>query len=219
METTQAAAGRRARNMRDKRERIFQAAAELFAAKGFGEVSTQEVSERADVASGTLFRYASSKAELLLMVFNEEFRRALELGRERAAEEPDAAGAVVQMVLPVVEAVAADPENSVVYQRELLFGAAGEHYRNQGLLLVAELEERIASRLMTEAEEHGLVPDSDRARLAGSTVFAVMLMAVSRSSTGAHAGRDVVADLSTQVAQAAAGYLAALSPHEFSSKE
>lgn len=51
-----AAASRRDRNMRDKRDRIFRAAAELFAERGFAAVTTQEVSDRADVAAGTLFR-------------------------------------------------------------------------------------------------------------------------------------------------------------------
>ena len=48
-----AAASRRDRNMRDKRDRIFRAAAELFAERGFAAVTTQEVSDRADVAAGT----------------------------------------------------------------------------------------------------------------------------------------------------------------------
>ena len=63
-----AAASRRDRNMRDKRDRIFRAAAELFAERGFAAVTTQEVSDRADVAAGTLFRYAATKSELLLMI-------------------------------------------------------------------------------------------------------------------------------------------------------
>ena len=77
--------GRRARNMRDKQDRIFRAAAELFAERGFEDVSTGQVSERADVAIGTVFRYASSKGELLLMVLNDMLRTALEAGAERGA--------------------------------------------------------------------------------------------------------------------------------------
>lgn len=78
--TAATAASRRDRNMRDKRDRIFRAASELFAERGFAAVATQEISDRADVAAGTLFRYAASKSELLLMVYNEEFRAALEDG-------------------------------------------------------------------------------------------------------------------------------------------
>ena len=64
---TELTVGRRVQNMRDKRERIFRAAHELFTERGFDRVTTQEISERADVATGTLFRYAASKSELLLL--------------------------------------------------------------------------------------------------------------------------------------------------------
>ena len=42
-----AAASRRDRNMRDKRDRIFRAAAELFAERGFAAVTTQEAANAA----------------------------------------------------------------------------------------------------------------------------------------------------------------------------
>ena len=78
MITTDALArpGRRDRNMQDKHGRIFQAAAALFEAHGYAGVTTQAISERADVGAGTLFRYASSKDELLLMVLNQALRAA-----------------------------------------------------------------------------------------------------------------------------------------------
>ncbi|MGP3708967.1 helix-turn-helix domain-containing protein [Gordonia paraffinivorans] len=43
--------------------------------RGFSAVTTQEVSARAGVAAGTLFRYAATKSELLLMVYNEVLGR------------------------------------------------------------------------------------------------------------------------------------------------
>ena len=46
--------GRRDRNMQDKHGRIFQAAAALFEAHGYAGVTTQVISERADVGTGTL---------------------------------------------------------------------------------------------------------------------------------------------------------------------
>jgi AcrR family transcriptional regulator len=199
--------GRRARNMRDKHDRIFRAAAELFAERGFGQVSTQEISDRADVAAGTLFRYATSKAELLLMVFNEELREASRRGEQQAAKEPRTAEAVAQLVMPILERVAQTTENSAAYQRELLFGPAGQQYRVEGLRLIAALERRIAVRLVADAERDGLPADEDQALLAGSTVFAATHLAIARSTTGAHPNRDLFADLRTQIAQVVTGYL------------
>ena len=60
--------GRRERSKLQKRARIFTAARTLFAEHGYAEVTTQQIAEHADVAAGTVFRYAATKAELLLMV-------------------------------------------------------------------------------------------------------------------------------------------------------
>ncbi len=56
-----------------KRERIMTAARELSAEHGVSGVTTQQIARRADVAVGTLYLYASTKAELLIMVQNEKF--------------------------------------------------------------------------------------------------------------------------------------------------
>lgn len=202
--------GRRVRNKQEKLDRIFRSAADLFAVKGFGAVSTQEVSERADVAAGTLFRYAASKGELLLMVYNEELRQALADGRQRADDRDDAVDAVVEMVLPILERADGSPENSAMYQREMLFGSPDEQYRREGLTQIAQLERGIADRLVDEAQRRGLRADSDAALLAAVTVFAAIHLTVARFSTGAHSHRDLVSDLRTQIAQVAAGYWAAL---------
>src|SRR5699024_779280 len=54
------------------------------ALSGFSEVTTLEIADRADVASGTVFRYAASKHELLTRVFNDLVREAVSEGRRRA---------------------------------------------------------------------------------------------------------------------------------------
>jgi AcrR family transcriptional regulator len=72
--------GRRERAKRDKRERIMAAARELFAERGVSGVTTQQIADRADVAIGTLYRYAATKAELPIMVQNEKFAAAIDDG-------------------------------------------------------------------------------------------------------------------------------------------
>jgi AcrR family transcriptional regulator len=64
--------GRRERNKQEKLARIVGAARQLFGAKGFAETTTQEIAERADIGTGTLFLYAKSKEDLLVMVFRDE---------------------------------------------------------------------------------------------------------------------------------------------------
>lgn len=193
--------GRRERNMAEKRERIVQVAARLFAERSFDEVTTQLVSDRADVAAGTLFRYAASKSELLLLVYNEHFRSAIEEGEARAQAITDLADAIFALVEPVLVHAREYGANSSVYQRELLFGAPSEPQRSEGLALVRRLEAAIARRL----EES--VPDANDARQAAATIFAVTHLAVARDATGAHAEFDVLGDLEVQIAQVVAGFL------------
>jgi AcrR family transcriptional regulator len=64
--------GRRERNKLEKLARIVGAARQLFHEKGFADTTTQEIAERADIGTGTLFLYAKSKEDLLIMVFRDE---------------------------------------------------------------------------------------------------------------------------------------------------
>lgn len=137
--------GRRERNMADKRQRIFAAAAELFDTHGYDGVSTGRVAAAADVANGTVFRYANSKAELLLMVYNARFREALRAGTRAAADHAEPVAAIMAMVEPIIASAAERPGNFAVYQRELLFGAPRQVYRTVGIDLVGELEAQIAA--------------------------------------------------------------------------
>lgn len=206
MDTTASAPqGRRERSVNEKRERIFRAASELFAEHGFESVTTQQISDRADVGSGTLFRYASSKSELLLMVYNEQFREALEEGESRAAAEEDAVAAILALVSVVVERARAMAENTAIYQRELLFGPRGEKYRSEGLALVERLEAAISRILMQGASADGLPMRREMARVAAASVFANVHLAIARLFTSAHPGSDPFNDLERQITQIVLG--------------
>lgn len=201
--------GRRQRKMHDKQSRIFEAAAAMFAENGFEGTTTQQISDRADIAAGTLFRYAASKGELLLMVYNEELRTALEDGAAEARTHTDTVDAVFGMVRPLLRAAEQRPENTVVYQRELLFGSPADKYRSEGLALVARLESMIAERLVADATRDGISSEQmeERARLTGRSIFAVLHLALAQPATGAHPGHDAMADLRAQIAVIIAGFL------------
>lgn len=202
--------GRRDRNMQDKHVRIFRAAAELFDARGFAAVTTQAISDRADVAAGTLFRYAASKDELLLMVYNQRLRAALKQGERVAADLTAPVAAVLAMVLPILKLGHQYPENLAVYQRQLMFGQPGEKYRVEGLALINELETCVAEKLLQFAAARGQVLAPAAARLASISIFAATHLAVSRVSTGAHPGYDAEDDLRGQIQQIVDGCLLAV---------
>lgn len=198
--------GRRDRNMREKRERIFQAAEALFEERGFDGVTTQAISNLADIGAGTLFRYAASKNELLLLVYNEKFRGALEVGAERAGRARNATDAVVEMIAPLMELARTSSENGMIYQRELLFGSPNETHRLEGLAIIADLERAIATRLCSQATRDGLSVDENAARLASSSIFAATHLAIARRSTAAHPDHDAMTDLRGQITQIVSGF-------------
>ena len=148
--------GRRERAKQDKRERITAAARELFAEHGVGGVTTQQVADRADVAIGTLYLYASTKAELLIMVQNQKFAAAIDTGLAAAAASPvrGSLEGVLALIRPVVTCVREHVENGRTYLHELVFGDPSEPYRHEGLTLSARLEDGIA-RLLTRDEHIG----------------------------------------------------------------
>ncbi|HRC08405.1 MAG TPA: helix-turn-helix domain-containing protein, partial [Miltoncostaeales bacterium] len=120
------ATGRRERNKQQKLERIIAAAGELFAERGVDDVTTQEIAEKADIGTGTLFLYAKNKGELLLLVQNSHYAQALEQGRLDAASVPGVADAVMAVVRPIVECNRAQVENGRSYLREMAFGDPSE---------------------------------------------------------------------------------------------
>jgi AcrR family transcriptional regulator len=57
--------GRRERKKEETRQRIFQAAMELFKQKGFEATTVDDITERADVAKGTFFNYYPRKESVV----------------------------------------------------------------------------------------------------------------------------------------------------------
>ena len=57
---------RRQRRSAEIRERLFRAALDLFAEKGFTETTVEDITEAADVGKGTFFNYFPSKDHILL---------------------------------------------------------------------------------------------------------------------------------------------------------
>ena len=199
---------RRDRDMDAKRVRIFAAAHDLLDEHGYAAMTTQQVSDQADVAVGTLFRYAATKAELLLMVYNVRFGQAIADGQRAGAGMKEPVDAVFALVLPVLEGNAGHPENAIQYQRELLFGSGRMLHRAAGLSLVADLENGIAVVLV---EAVGVAGPATRlqAERAARLVFAGLHLALAQPSTGARPDRSAAPELRAQVAIVVDGLLAA----------
>ncbi|MBT1582848.1 TetR/AcrR family transcriptional regulator [Curtobacterium flaccumfaciens] len=193
MQVTQPS-GRRERNKQVKLERIVAAARELFAEQGVDEVTTQQIAERADIGAGTLFLYVKNKGELLLLVQNEHYREALELGRRAAADARTLVDAVVALVEPVVACNRVQVENGRTYLREMAFGDPGEPNHAEALTISGETERTVAGLIA----EHGGV-DEDRAATLAHVVSAVLFVTMVSSADPDTRVAEVVATIRTQV--------------------
>jgi AcrR family transcriptional regulator len=166
------APGLRERNKQEKLERIRQAARELFASKGYAETTTREIAERAGVGTGTLFLYARTKEELLMLVFAERVEAVQE---ERFRTLPPRAP-LLEQLLHVFEGFfrlyAKDPALARMFIRELLFlepGPSGERMH---------LERAFAARLaglVAAAHERGEVAGDVDLEMAGFNLFSLYI--------------------------------------------
>lgn len=188
--------GRRERAKQDKRERIMTAARELFVEHGVDKVTTQQVARRADVAVGTLYLYASTKAELLIMVQNEKFAAAVDSGLAAAntAVGQGALERVIALIRPVVECVREHIENGRTYLHELVFGDPAEPYRQAGLTLAGRLEDGITG-LLTRDEHVG---GADAATLA-RVITAIIHISTTATVYLHHSDEAVLADIRAQI--------------------
>src|SRR5215203_4618884 len=168
--------GRRERNKQAKLARIMTAATELFAEHGVDEVTTQQIAERADIGTGTLFLYAKSKGELLLMVQNTQYAAALEQGRAAAGTIPDVLDAVMSIVQPIVHCNRSQIDNGRTYLREMVFGDPEEPHHREALATAAQTEQAITDVLCRDKR----IGDGDAAILARA-VSAVMYLSMAAS--------------------------------------
>lgn len=211
-----AAPGRRERNKEQKQQRIFDAAAELFAAHGYAAVTTQQIAERADVATGTLFRYATSKAELLLMVHNEYYRRALDTAERALPRSDDVADCIAALLTPIVESGRRNDENTAAYQQAVMFGGPSERYRGEALELIARLQRRLAATLAqawagqqpAAADPLGATqPATPDAGAAARAIFAVLQLETAHATLTALPLEQQLDDILNQVDVITHGYL------------
>ena len=183
--------GRRERNKQEKLDRITAAAQELFAERGVDEVTTQEIADKADIGAGTLFLYAKSKGELLLLVQNSGYADALAEGRSAAERIPDVLDAVMAIVRPVVECNRKQVDNGRTYLREIVFGDPEEPHHRDAILLTVQTEEAIADVLRRDGV-------GDAATLA-HVVSAVMFLSMAATINAAKTVDAVVQEIRDQV--------------------
>jgi len=186
--------GRRERNKLDKLARITAAAGELFATRGVDDVTTQEIADRADIGAGTLFLYAKTKGELLLLVQNSTYAGALERGRADAVAAEGVLAGVLAVVRPVVECNRKQVDNGRTYLREIVFGDPEEPHHREALTLTTQTEQLVAEVI---ARDRRVAPEA--AATLAHVVSAIMFVSMAASLNAARSVDEIIDEITAQV--------------------
>ena len=194
MATVSQPISRRERNKQEKLDRITAAARELFGRCGVDEVTTQQIADKADIGTGTLFLYARTKSELLLLVQNSSYADAIKKGAAAAERTTDVLDAVIAIVRPIVECNRTQIDNGRTYLREVIFGDPEEPHHRDALALMFQTEEMIAAVLQRDRN----ISATDAVTLA-RTISSAMLLSMAATINIASNVDDIVHDIENQV--------------------
>ena len=186
--------GRRELSKQAKLERITAVAKSLFAEKSIAEVTTNEVAKLAEIASGTLFLYAKTKGELLLLAQNDSYRQAHAAGAKAAARETEPVAAILATMKPIIECNREHVENGRTYLQEVVFGAPTEGYRQEALELMAGTERAVAEI----AARNAGTTDQDGA-LRAKAAMAIMFLTLSSPLNVALTIEELMAEIESQL--------------------
>ncbi|WP_374526711.1 TetR/AcrR family transcriptional regulator [Novosphingobium sp.] len=163
--------GRRERNKLEKRNRIVAAARRLFAEHGFAETTTLQIAEAADIGTGTLFLYARSKEDLLVMVFHEEMLATA----QQAFSDLPLGMPLVDQVMQVFERMVAYHEGDLTLAKlllkEILMPDRQDRAAELSKLMSAIFEG--FARLVITAQKDGVVAERFEPDLVAQSFFAL----------------------------------------------
>ena len=127
--------GRRERRRAETRLRLFRCALQLFAARGFSNVTVEDITDASDVGKGTFFNYFETKDHVLGVMAE------IQLGKIREAlSHAQDEGATVESVLQhMLQRLAEEPARSPELARALI-----------GSFLASEQVRKLMDRNMTE---------------------------------------------------------------------
>ena len=103
----------------EKRNRILQAATEVFARDGYFPAHISDIAERANVADGTVYLYFKSKEEILHSIFDRTMEDAIAEGRKLIEKLSDPREKLHRITLLHLERLGADRDLAIVFQVEL----------------------------------------------------------------------------------------------------
>jgi AcrR family transcriptional regulator len=169
---------RRGRPREGAREALLEAALELFMARDYDEVSTEEILERSGVSRGALYHHFPAKLDLFRAVFMASERRVIDRIAARAPADATPFEAIVFLAREYLRAAVEDEELRRIGLSQTRVVLGWEGWREA----CSELGVGIARASATAAIEAGELPawDPETAAmiLLGTMIEAAMLILV-----------------------------------------
>jgi TetR/AcrR family fatty acid metabolism transcriptional regulator len=137
-----------------KHQKIIQAAAKVFAEKGFYNSRVSEIAKEANVADGTIYLYFKNKDDILISLFEEEFGRIVENIRKELTREINALDKIHRFAFAHLSIVSDTPHLAEVLGVEVRqSGKFMKEYINRPFMEYLNLIRSI----FVEGQESGLI--------------------------------------------------------------
>lgn len=162
---------RREKNKREKLERILQVSRTLFRVNGYGATTTQQITAAAEIGSGTLFLYAKSKADLLLLVFRDELIAVIDGAWQSMPKDKPFRERLAHMININIEYHQKDLDTARALMRELLFPDNPER-RKDILALQSMVIDRFAA-LVSDAQQQEKFRNSVDPKVVAECLFSI----------------------------------------------
>lgn len=167
---------RRSRRSTELRERLFRAALQLFAKKGFTETTVEDITNAADVGKGTFFNYFPSKDHILL-AFGE-----MQLGKlQSAVEEARSSDAPMpQFLRSLGERMTQEPTRNPDIVRALLLAYLSSTPVREAMLDLQKRVLALHSEMIQLGQQRGEIRDDlpaiEIAQVFRQTIFGTLLI-------------------------------------------
>ncbi len=179
--TAAAGLGARERGKQEKLARLTAAARRLFYEQGFDGATTQQIASLAGVATGTLFLYAPTKEDLLILVFVDEIGEVLDEAL-RSLPADGVAERLNHLFQRMLSYHTRDMDLSRRMMKSLVF-VANDQTRGPAFAITETILRAIAD-LVADGQAGGAIrSDVDPAEAAGY-LFAVYMNAAARLFSG-----------------------------------
>ncbi len=142
--------GRRERRAAETRLKLFRCALQLFAERGFSNVTVEDITELADVGKGTFFNYFKSKDHVLRVMAEIQLGKVREALEAAESRERSTRSVLHDLFLKVTE----EPGRSPELTRALLTAFLSSTIRDEMAQDMAE-GRRIAGYILELGQERG----------------------------------------------------------------